>query len=91
MKLVTSVLFICCAAFAFGETSESGDLAAGYAAAFHCLDRSVVSIVYLGPDRSETIIGVKDVQAFGGVVAIRTRAGAREILDPARIVRMTAD
>lgn len=76
---------------AWAGESESTTLAAGYASAFQNLGRSSAQITYVTESTTETIRGVRHIEAFGGVIAIRTRAGTREILDPARIVRISVE
>ncbi|MDX2080977.1 MAG: hypothetical protein SFU53_09355 [Terrimicrobiaceae bacterium] len=76
---------------AWAGDSESTTLAAGYAAAFRTLDRPTAQITYVTESTTETIRGVRQIEAHAGVVAIRTRSGTREILDPARIVRISAE
>ena len=71
--------------------SESESLAAGYAAAFAQLGSSRARIVYVTESATEVIHDVKEIQAWGGVVMIRRVGGKRELLDPARIVRIAAE
>jgi len=71
------------------QTSDSKDLAAGYASAFQALDRSKAAVVYLTANATE-MVEVREILAFGGVVRVRTLDGRHEILDPARIVRIQA-
>ena len=72
---------------ALAQTSDSRDLAAGYATAFQQMGRSKAAIVYLTANATE-VVEVREILAFGGVVRVRTVDGRHEILDPARIVRI---
>jgi len=76
--------------FAAADLPESAALAAGYAQAFEAARKSSVSISYLGDTQTETI-RAHSVSAHGGVLLVRFRGGAGQILDPARIVKMTFD
>lgn len=47
-----------------------------------------MSIVYLNGNDAEIIKDVTEIKSFGGVLLIKGYAGARQILDPARIVKI---
>ncbi|MFZ4774507.1 MAG: hypothetical protein ACOYM3_04045 [Terrimicrobiaceae bacterium] len=77
--------------FAVADPPESVALAAGYAQAFQCVGKSTISISYTDAARNEVIRGVHEISAHGGVLLIKMRGGASQILDLARIVKITID
>lgn len=77
--------------FARGDVAESEVLASGYAQAFQETGKSTISVLYAGAAGTEEIRGIRKMTAFGGVLLIEFRIGAKQILDPARIIKMTID
>ena len=77
--------------FARGDVAESAVLASGYAQAFQESGKSMISVLYTGAEGTEEIRGIRRMTAFGGVLLVEFRIGARQILDPARIIKMTID
>ncbi|HEY8902787.1 MAG TPA: hypothetical protein VIM48_03710 [Chthoniobacterales bacterium] len=97
LKQVMKILIFCVAittavfsqpAYA-GDASDAPSLAFGYAQAFQCSGKTSMSIVYLNGNDAEIIKDVTEIKSFGGVLLIKGYAGARQILDPARIVKIT--
>jgi len=84
-------LALATASFAGAEVPESVALAAGYAQAFSCMGKATVSITYTDAVQTEVIRGVHTLSAHGGVLLIKVRGGASQILDPARVVKITTD
>lgn len=77
--------------FAASDLPDSVALAAGYAQAFEASGKSTVSVCYINEPGNEVIHEVRSITAYGGVLLVRVRGGAGQILDPARIVKMTFD
>ena len=77
--------------FAAAEVPESVALAAGYAQAFEATGKSTISISYTDATQNVEISGIREMTAYGGVLLIKLRGGSSQILDPARIVKMTID
>jgi hypothetical protein len=70
------------------DTADASSLAYGYAQAFQCSGRTTMSIVYLNGSDPETIKDVTEIKSFGGVLLIKGYAGARQILDATRVVKI---
>jgi len=64
-------------------------LAFGYAAAFEAMNKTSVAILYLNAGQSETIKDVSGITAFGSVLLIKTFGGGKQILDAARVIKIT--
>jgi hypothetical protein len=68
---------------------DSKALAFGYAAAFEAMNKSSVAILYLNAGQSETIKDVSGITAFGSVLLVKTLGGGKQILDAARVIKIT--
>lgn len=77
--------------FAAAELPDSVALASGYAQAFEASGKSTVAVCYIDEPGNEVIRDVRSITAYGGVLLIKVRGGAGQILDPARIVKMSFD
>ena len=77
--------------FVRGDDSESVVLASGYAQAFLEAGNPTISVLYAGTGGTEEIRGIRKMSAHGGVVLVEIRGGSKQILDPARIVKMTTE
>ena len=77
--------------FAGDDVPESVALAAGYAQAFQATGKWAASIFYTDAVQNEEIRGIRSMTAYGGVLLVKMRNGSSQILDPARIVKMTTD
>lgn len=71
------------------ESSDSSDLAFGYANAFGCMGKSTVCIAYSNAGQSEIIRDVKEIKSFGGVLLIKVYNGDQQILDAGRVIKIT--
>ena len=71
------------------RASDIADLAAGYAAAFKCLERSTASISYTAADQTSVLKDVKEIRPFGGVLLIRFTNGDQAVLNAAGVSRIT--
>ena len=72
-----------------GDASDTASLAFGYAQAFQCSGRTTMSVVYQNGNDAEVIKDVTEIKSFGGVLLIKGYAGARQILDASRVVKIT--
>jgi hypothetical protein len=97
LKQVMKILILCAAITTTalsslahaGDAADAPSLAFGYAQAFQCSGKTAMSIVYLNGNDAEIIKDVTEIKSFGGVLLIKGYAGSRQILDPARIVKIT--
>jgi hypothetical protein len=71
------------------QSSDTADLAAGYATAFRELRGYRAVIVYLGETETERIRNIRSVRAYCGVLLVTNLIGGSRILDPARIEQIT--
>jgi len=68
---------------------DSASLAAAYAEAFKCSGRLPVTIVYQDAEQAEVIKDVITIKAVDGTLLITGTSGSRQILDAARVVKIT--
>lgn len=71
------------------QNSDAAALALGYATAFQEMRGYRASIIYLGETETEVIRNIRSLRAFCGVLLVTNQNGASQVLDPARIERIT--
>ncbi len=87
--LLISVTCVLVATPLRAQNSDAAALASGYAKAFQEMRGYRASIVYLGETDTEVIRNIRSLQAFCGVLLVTNQNGSSQILDPARIERIT--
>ncbi len=87
--LLVSVTLVFVANPLQAQDSDAAALAAGYATAFQEMRGYRVRIIYLGETETEVIRNIRSLRAFCGVLLVTNQNGSSQILDPARIERIS--